>query len=83
MVKSHDTRDIVISHCKNGKKAPEIATLLANKVHRSTIDRWLHRYKESGSICVKPIPERPRTASTKKRICLVKKDLIPALVEKI
>jgi len=47
MVKSKDVRDIAISHYKNGKKAPEIAKLLANKVHRSTIDRWLHRYKKS------------------------------------
>ncbi|CAF4870289.1 unnamed protein product, partial [Rotaria magnacalcarata] len=66
MVKSHDIRDIVISHYKNGKKAPEIATLLANKVHRSTIDRWLHRYKQSGSICVKPKSGRPTTGRTEK-----------------
>ena len=45
MVKSHDLRDIAISHYKNGEKVPEISKLLANKVHRSTIDRWLHRYK--------------------------------------
>ena len=83
MVKSHDTRDIVISHYKNRKKAPEIATLLANKVHRSTIDRWLHRYKQSGSICVKPISGRLRTARTKKRIYHVKKDLIPTFLEKV
>lgn len=37
MVKSHDIRDIVISHYKEGKKAREISNLLANKVHRSTI----------------------------------------------
>ena len=49
MVKSHDLRDISISHYKNGEKAPEISKLLANKVHQSTIDRWLHRYKQSGS----------------------------------
>ena len=75
MVKSHDILDIVISHYKNGKKTPEIATLLANKVHRSTIDRWLHRYKQSGSICDKPKSGRPRTAPTKTRIYLVKKRL--------
>ena len=54
MVKSHDIRDRVISHYKNEKKTPEIATLSANKVHRSTVDRWLHRYKQFGSIFVKP-----------------------------
>ena len=53
------------------KKAPEVATLLANKVHRSTIDR----YKQSGSICVKPKSERPTIDRTKKRIYLVKKRL--------
>ena len=75
MVKSHDIRDIVISHYQNGKKAPEIATLLANKVHRSTIDRWLQRYKETGSICVKPKLGRPRTSHTNNRIYFVKKTL--------
>ena len=75
MVKSNDLRDIAISHHKNGKKAPEIAKLLANKVHRSTIDRWLYRYKQSGSIYVKKKSGRPRTGRTKKRIYLVKKRL--------
>ena len=34
MIKSHDIRDGIISHYKNRKKAPEIITLLASKVHR-------------------------------------------------
>ena len=75
MVKSHDIRDIVISHCKNGKRASEIATLLVNKLHRSTVDRWLHRYKQHGSICVKPKSGRPTTNRTKERVYLVKKRL--------
>ena len=75
MVKSHDVRDIAISHFENGKKAPEIAKLLANKVHRSTIDRWLHRYKQSGSIYVKSKSGRPRNGRTKQRIHLVRKRL--------
>ena len=75
MVKSHDLRDIAISHYKNGKKAPEITKLLANKVHQSTIDRWLHRYKQSGSIYVKRKPGRPKTGRTKQCISYVKKRL--------
>ena len=75
MVKSHDLRDIAISHYKNGEKAPEISKLLANKVHRSTIDRWLHRYKQFGSIYVKRKPGRPKTARTKQCISYVKKRL--------
>ena len=75
MVKSHDLRDIAISHYKNGKKAPEISKLLANKVHQSTIDRWLHRYKQSGSIYVKRKSVRPKTAHTKQCISYVKKRL--------
>ena len=39
---------------KTGRGIPESATLLANKVYQSTIDHWLHHYKQSGSICVKP-----------------------------
>ena len=75
MVKSHDIRDRVIFHYKNGGKALENATLLANKVHRSTINRWLHRNKQSGSICVKPKSGTPRTDRTKNCIYLVKKRL--------
>ena len=41
MVKSLHLRKMALSHFQNGKKAPEIAKLLANKIHRSTIDRWL------------------------------------------
>ena len=65
MVKSHDLRDIAISHYTNGKKAPEISKLLANKVHQGTIDRWLHRYKQSGSIYVKRKPGRRKTGPYK------------------
>ena len=75
MVKSHDLRDITISHYKNGKKAPQISKLLANKVHRNTIDRWLHRYKQSGSIYAKRKPGRPKTGRTKQCISYVKKRL--------
>jgi hypothetical protein len=50
MIKSHDLRDIALSHHQNGGKAPEIAKLLANKVHR---------YRQSGSIGVKPKSGRP------------------------
>ena len=49
MVKNLDLRKVALSHFQNGKKAPEIAKLLANKVHRSTIDRWLRRYQQTGS----------------------------------
>ena len=83
MVKSHDLRDIAISHYKNGGKAPEISKLLGNKVRRSTIDRWLHRYKQSGSIYVQRKPGRPKTGRTKQSISYVKKDLIPTLLEKV
>ena len=37
MVKRLDLRKVTLSHFQNGKNAPEIAKLLANKVHRSTI----------------------------------------------
>ena len=75
MVNSHDLRDIANSHYKNEIKAPEISKLLANKIHRSTIDRWLHRYKQPGSIYVKRKPGRPKTGSTKQSISFVKKRL--------
>ena len=73
MVISLDVRNIAVSHYKTGKNAPEIAKLLANKVHRSTIDRWLRRYRQSGSFEVKPKTGRPKTGRTKRLINLVQK----------
>jgi hypothetical protein len=75
MVKSRDLRDVAVFHYKNGKKAPEIAKLLANKVHRSTIDRWLTRYRQSGSFEAKPKSGRPKAGRTKRLINLVQKRL--------
>ena len=54
MVKSLDLRKMPLSHFQNDEKAPEIAKLLANKVHRSTIDRWLRRYQQTRSFQPKP-----------------------------
>ena len=39
------------------------------------IDRWLHRYKQPGSIYVKRKPGRPKTGRTKQSILFVKKRL--------
>lgn len=75
MVKSLDLREVALSHYEHGKKAPEIAKLLANKVHRSTIDRWLRRYQQSGSLEAKPKSGRPKNGRTKRLINLVKKRL--------
>ena len=75
MVKSLDLRKVALSHFQNGKKAPEIAKLLANKVHRSTIDRWLRRYQQTGSFEPKPKLRRPKTGRTKRLNNLVKKRL--------
>ena len=70
MVKSHDLQDIVNSHYKNGIKAPEISKLLVNKVHRSTIDHWLPRYKQPALIYVKQKPGRPKPAIQNKAFLL-------------
>ncbi|CAF4417671.1 unnamed protein product [Rotaria socialis] len=59
IVTSHDVRDIALFHYENGEKAPEIANLLANKVNRTTIYRWIRQYQQSGSIDVKQKSERP------------------------
>ena len=83
MVKSHDLLDIAISHYEDGIKAPEISKLLANKLHRSMIDRWLHRYKQSRSIYVKRKSGSQKDGRTKQRISLVKKDLTPTFLEKV
>ena len=83
MVKSNDIRDVAISHFKNGKKAPEIARLLANKLRKSKVDRWIRQLQQSGSIAIKPKSGRPRTGRTKRLINLVKKSLIPKFPGKV
>ena len=55
MVKSHDVRNIALAHYDNGIKAPEIANLLVNKVHRTTIHRCIRQDEQSGSIDVRKI----------------------------
>ena len=75
MVKSKDLLEVAISHFKNGKKAPEIAKLLTDKVHRTTIHRWLDRFESSGSVGVKKKSGRPKNGRTKRLINLVKKRL--------
>ncbi|CAF3706439.1 unnamed protein product [Rotaria sp. Silwood1] len=47
MVKGNNVQDLVISHFESGKKAPEIVKMLAGKVHRATVNRWIQRYKQS------------------------------------
>ena len=64
-----------LSHFQHGKKASETAKLLANKVHRSTIDRWLRRYQQTGSFEPKPKLGRLKTGRTKQLNNLVKKRL--------
>ena len=66
---------MTLSNCQDGKKAPEIAKLLANKVYRSTVDRWLRQYQQTGSFELKPKLERPKTEHTKRLNNLVKKRL--------
>ena len=75
MVKRLDLRKVALSHFQNDKKAPEIAKLSANKVHRSTIDRWLRRYQQTDSFEPKPKLGQPKTGRTKRLNNLVKKRL--------
>ncbi|CAF5048993.1 unnamed protein product [Rotaria sp. Silwood1] len=73
MAKSKDLRDIAITHYKNGKKAPEIAVLLANKVYRATIHRWICQYDRTGSFRAGKPTGRKRNGRTKRLVNLVKK----------
>jgi len=74
-MKSKDLRELAISHYENGKKAPEIAKLLANKAHRSTIFRWIDRYQQSGSLNAIRQTGRPRSKRTKRLVNSVKNRL--------
>ena len=73
MIKSHYLRNIAISRYKNGIKVPKTSKSQANKVRQSAIDRWLHRYKQSGSTYVKRKPGRPKARRTKQRISFVER----------
>ena len=75
MVKSEYVRNIAITHYKNGKTPTEIAVLLANKVHRSTIVRWTQKYNRTGSFSAEKSTGRRRSGRTKRLFNLVEKRL--------
>ena len=75
MVQRLHLRKVALFHFQNGKKAPEMAKFLANNLHRSTIDRWLRRYQQTGSFQSKPKLGRAKTGRTKRLNNLVKKRL--------
>ena len=50
MTKGKDLCDVVIAHYHNGENAPEISTMLADKVHRVTVHRWTQRFNQGGSV---------------------------------
>ena len=82
MIKSDDLQQIAIFHRENRGKATEIAKLLPNKVNRSTIHRWICRYKQSGSVNVMPKSGRPRRTRTTRFVNLVKKRLASEVHQK-
>ena len=47
MIESKDFRDVVIVRYHNGKNAPEISTVLHNKMHHLTVRR---QFNQSGSV---------------------------------
>ena len=73
MTKSKGLRDVVIAHYQNGKNAPEISTMLANKVHRVTVHRWIRRFNQSGSVNARKSSGRRRTGTTKRVIKLIER----------
>ena len=75
MAKPKDLKDIAISHFLNGKKAPTISKLLANKVHRDTVNRWIREYQNPKRITQKRSVGRPKSAKTKRLVNFVKKRL--------
>jgi hypothetical protein len=68
-------KDIVISHFSSGKKAPTIAKMLANKVHRDTVHRWIKDHENPQRVANRKPPGRQRTVRTKRLINCVKKRL--------
>jgi hypothetical protein len=75
-------KDIVISHFLEGKKAPEISELLSNKVHRSTVNRWILDYSNPKRVAQKRPVGRPRSVRTKKLIYKVKNRLNSTVMRK-
>ncbi|CAF4122363.1 unnamed protein product, partial [Rotaria sordida] len=70
MAKSEYLRDIAITHYKNGKTTAEIAVLLANQIHRTTVLRWIRQYKRTGSFSAGKSTARRRSGRTKPLINL-------------
>ena len=49
-MKSIDIRELAISHFKDGKKLSQIAEILKNQAHVSTICRWIANFKKYGHV---------------------------------
>ena len=69
MTKSKDLRDVVIAHYHNDKNAPEMSTILANKMHCVTV-HW--QFNHSGSVNERKSSRRRLTGRTKSLVNLVK-----------
>ena len=73
MTKSKDFRDVVIAHYQNGKNTPEISTMLANKVYRVIVHRWIRRFNQSGSVNARKSSGRRCTGTSKRVIKLIER----------
>ncbi len=63
MKKVQDRLNIVITHYKNRKKAPELSRMLAFKVHRTKFHRYIQEFNQIDSRGLNNIPPKQRNCT--------------------
>ena len=72
-MKSLELQNIVLRLYDQGLSTRQISNQLVDQVSKTTVNRWVKMYRESGKISLKTSSGRKRTIRTKKLVQQVKK----------
>jgi hypothetical protein len=75
-MKSLDLQNVVLRLHEQGLSSREISNQLVGQVGKTTINRWLKMYNDSGKITLKSPPGPKRTIRTKKLVQQIKQHLL-------
>ena len=75
-MKSLELQNIVLRLHDQGLSTRQISNQLVDQVSKTTVNRWVKMYRESGKISFKTPSGRKRTIRTKKLVQQVKKYLV-------
>lgn len=81
-MKSKELQNLVLRLHNENHSNREISKMLRNQVSHTTINEWIRRFKESGTISLRKPSGRPRSIRTKNMIRKVKQHLLTAKKKK-